>query len=96
MPIVTGRSSTGNVVDISVDEDGKLLTNEKESLTTYRLTDMVTGTTTEYYGYTDKDGNWYIMQLTGTTARYCKGAESYTTNWTNRASLSYDYFYNIF
>ena len=62
----------------------------------YKITDLDSGGATQYYGYTDVDGAWYIMQLTGTTGRYVKGTSGYTTAWTNRASQSYDYFYNIF
>ena len=51
-----------------------------------------------YYGYINKNGNWFIMQenVAAKTYRYAKGASDYTTNWTNRASLTYDYFYNVF
>lgn len=53
-----------------------------------------------YYGFIKKDGSWYIMRQTSSsgvyTYRYVKGSSDYATNWTNRASLSYDYFYNIF
>ena len=53
-----------------------------------------------YYGFVDVDGNWYILKedLTGGTGtyRYIKGSGSYTTNWTGRAGLTYDYFFNIF
>jgi hypothetical protein len=52
----------------------------------------------EYYGFTDKDGNWYIQQISPSngTYRYAKGSTNYITNWTNRTSLSYDYFHNVF
>jgi len=49
----------------------------------------------QYYGFMNKDGNWYIMEdndATGVT-RYCSGANAsdYPTNWTNRVSLTYGY-----
>jgi len=53
-----------------------------------------------YYGYVDVDGNWYILEedrsVSPNTYRYFKGSTSYPTNWTGRAGLAYDYFYNIF
>ena len=47
-----------------------------------------------YYGFEARDGSWYIMQSTTTGAviarRYAQGASGYATNWTNRATLTYD------
>jgi len=62
----------------------------------YCLSDKETGGATEYYGYLNKDGGWYILELTTTTARYIKGDSDYTTNWTGRALLVYNYFDLIF
>jgi hypothetical protein len=50
-----------------------------------------------YYGYTDKDGNWYIIKEDSDgNYRYANGSSSFSTNWTNRASLSYGYFEDTF
>jgi hypothetical protein len=53
-----------------------------------------------YYGYTDVDGNWYILEedrsVSPNTYRYAVGTSDYPTNWTNRAGLSYGYFYDKF
>lgn len=66
-------------------------------LENYKISDVAIGDPISYYGYVDKDENWYIQQDTGGTAfRYFKGSTDYTTNWTNRAGLAYDYFYAIF
>ena len=62
----------------------------------YKISDIDESGTTAYYGYLDKNGNWYIMEVTGTTVRYFKGAEDYTTSWTGRALLGYGYFNAIF
>jgi hypothetical protein len=64
----------------------------------YKLSDMDSTGDPSYYGYVDADGAWFIMELnTGLgTARYIKGANNYTTNWTGRAGLTYDYYHNIF
>lgn len=61
----------------------------------YKITDLDSGSP-QYYGYADAEGAWYIMELTNTTGRYVKGDSDYETNWTNRASLTYDYFFNVF
>ncbi|MBI3290370.1 hypothetical protein HYZ78_03150 [Candidatus Microgenomates bacterium] len=50
-----------------------------------------------FYGFIRKDGAWFIMKE-GTSGdyRYTAGSSSFSTNWTNRSSLSYDYFHNVF
>ncbi len=44
-----------------------------------------------YVGYEETGGAWYIYRRTiATNAReYADGASSYSTNWTNRGSLTY-------
>ena len=58
------------------------------------------GTGTTYDGFQDKGGNWYIMQTTTVGSvlsyRYFAGTSNYSTNWTNRIGLAYDYFSVIF
>jgi len=53
-----------------------------------------------YYGFTDKDGAWFIMKEDEDGAyRYIRGASDFinvTTGWPNRASLSYNYFESVF
>lgn len=48
---------------------------------------------TSYYGFTDTAGNWYIMKEVQTSMVYnytfIAGTTNYSTNWTNRASLTY-------
>lgn len=55
---------------------------------------------TSYYGFIDRNGNWYIRQdaQSGavTSYRYIKGVKDYSTNWDNRASLSYKHFHEVF
>lgn len=66
----------------------------------YAITDKDADASPNYYGYTDQFGAWYIMKETvsagADTYRYCKGTSGYTTAWTGRAALTYDYFYTIF
>jgi len=53
-----------------------------------------------FYGFTDKDGPWFIMKEgSGGDYRYTKGSSDFnnvTTGWPNRASLTYDYFDVVF
>ncbi len=54
--------------------------------------------TPAYYGFLNKTGAWFIMKEDSTTGdyRYAKGASGFSTNWTDRASLTYDYFDSVF
>lgn len=57
-----------------------------------------------YYGFTRKSGAWYIManDKANGTYRYATGSPQtrggglYTDAWTNRASLTYGYFHEVF
>ncbi len=63
----------------------------------YEITEIDDTSSPSYYGFLKKNGNWYIMKEDSTGAyRYSKGTSLFTTNWTNRASLTYDYFNSIF
>lgn len=62
----------------------------------YKLSDMAMVDTTDYYGYVNAKGHWYVLELTETTARYFKGTSGYIANWGNKTNLDYDYFFNIF
>ena len=61
----------------------------------YRISE-VDDSSPAYYGFTNKDGAWFIMREASGVYRYVKGASSFSTNWTGRAGLSYDYYHNIF
>jgi len=110
MPIITGRTPSGDIRDVAIDEEGKLrlsgtvpISGDIEVVSSnllegYKLADMETGGETEYYGYTDKDENWYIMQLTTTASRYCSGAAGYAAAWIARVppGQTYLYYHEVF
>lgn len=50
-----------------------------------------------YYGFINKEGEWYIMREDTSTSsyRYAKGDTNFPGGWSNRERLKYDYFYNI-
>ena len=70
------------------------------SLAHYGIMEVDSDSTPKYYGYEAANGAWYIMKETAsggdTNFRYIKGSINFATNWTNRASLSYDTFANTF
>jgi len=69
---------------------------KQDDLINYNISDLDEANDTKYYGFVDKAGNWYIQQLTSTTARYISGSADYVSNWENRDGLTYDYYFNIF
>lgn len=74
---------------------------ESELLKGYKISDMESiGNPSvpnpHYFGYVNKDCEWYIMKLTNITARYAKGDSDYDANWALRASLTYYNFQDIF
>lgn len=62
----------------------------------YKITEL-DDSSPAYYGFLEKTGKWFIMKEDSAGAyRYIKGDSAFSTNWTNRASLSYDYYDTIF
>ena len=53
-----------------------------------------------YYGFTNRNGGWYIMKAAEVSSEtfysYAVGTTTYNTNWTNRALLTYTTFYMSF
>lgn len=83
---VSLKDSTGTKIDPA----------EKHPTDGYRLTELEDGVTYTYAGYLNKTGGWFILRDDGASYRYAKGSSGFTTNWTNRASLTYDYYDNVF
>lgn len=89
------------------DFDAKLATLQaaQNPLDKYKIADEDSLSATKYYGFTttvSASTNWIILQevvgATVNTYRYANNsnnAGAYTTKWTNRATLAYDYLYNL-
>lgn len=98
------RISNGGRGSLSSTESAKLLTlatEEKQSdtLFDYKLARLpVPGDTLTYLGYLRKDGAYYITEIDETTGtqKYIKGDSDIGTAWSNRASLTYLDFNEIF
>lgn len=70
----------------------------EDPLEKYKIADMDDASNPKYYGFTDRDGHWYILEedSTAKTYRYAAGSDEYSSSWNDRASLTYDYFHNVF
>ena len=99
------QNRTNIVMAIPLHYDGLKVTRERplpvltqNPLEQYRSTDDDTAGNVQYYSFTDRFGNWFIEKynVSEGSHRYAKGSSGYSTNWTSRATLSYDYFFNTF
>jgi len=88
-----GTVSLKNTAGVQIDPA------ERSPIDGYVLTELDDGLTS-YYGYVDKNSNWYILREDALGHyRYAKGAEQFSTNWDNRANellITYDTFDNVF
>jgi hypothetical protein len=79
-----------------LNETQTIATNQLATLAGYKISDIDTSTSTQYFGFIDYNGNWYIIKFdtTANTIRYAAGSasNSYATNWTNRTTLTYTYY----
>ena len=81
-----------------ITSDNPLSVKGANFLESFFISDQIASGDTTYFGYINKDGRWYIQkqdQSVG-TYRYAKGSSDYATNFTNRTTLDYDYFDEVF
>ena len=81
-------STLANTDDIT---NSQSIDIESSILSSYEPTRTDDSTTTQYFGFIKTDGSWYIMKIDSTTGIiiYTNGTTDFTTNWTNRATLTY-------
>lgn len=80
---------------------GTIIPYNKESiLNDYSISRTDSVPIIKYFGFVNTLGEWYILKQDTTlvveTFTYFKGTIDFLTNWTNRVSLAYDEFENIF
>lgn len=70
---------------------------EKQSTDGYEISEVDDSGAISYYGFVHKTGAWYITKEDATGGyRYAKGPSAFSTGWTGRAGLTYDYFDAVF
>ena len=76
---------------IDVRSSGFAILKDSKS---YVVSDEDESSDPKYYGFLSYDGTWIIMEHTASSGsyRFASGHEDYTTNYTNRASLTYKYY----
>lgn len=71
--------------------------SEQSSPTAGYLVTQVDDSEIAYFGFTNKLGSWFIMkQDTDNSYRYIRGDRDFSSNWTNRSTLKYNYFEEVF
>ncbi len=96
---ITNPSRITTHVRLPIDQAGNALS---DPLSAYKVSDQPTaaemGNDVKHYGYLAADGSWCIMQTIDSTGtfRFAAGAGNYSTAWSSRASIGYDYFSIIF
>ena|SRR3990170_5153265 len=93
--VLFGWSGT-ELLPIFVDFDGQIVITSDDPTSKYKITDIDPTEGNSYFGYVDKNGAWYIMNLTATAARYAKGNDNYTGAWGNKGGQNWGYFNDIF
>jgi hypothetical protein len=72
--------------------------NPAEKLPTdgYNISKIDDTSSPAYYGFLNKDGGWFIMKEDGGDYTYARGDSNFSSNWANRASLTYGTFDEVF
>lgn len=91
------KSLPGPGSSLSVTDGDKIDSLLRQPTDGYRIAEIDDNVIT-YYGFTNKDGAWFIMKEDTNTGsfRYSHGVTNFPGNWSNREDLEYDYFSNVF
>ena len=88
------------LLPVFVDLDGQIVITSDDPTSKYQITHLDTTGDIKYFGYLDKNSNWYIRQLTASKGLYAKGSSNYLDNWDGNGkyigTLTFDYFNNVF
>lgn len=91
-----GNSSNGQLA--LQDTKGKIVDPvERQPTDGYQITE-IDDSETSYFGFTNKEGGWFIMRQDTETGsfRYTKGNMNFSANWRDRDTLDYYYFHEVF
>ncbi|MEN8252779.1 MAG: hypothetical protein ABFQ62_00160 [Patescibacteria group bacterium] len=92
-----GSNPAPGLVSIKDSSGIKIDPAEKTPTDGYTISEIDDASSPSYYGFIHKDGAWYIAKESSAGAyRYIAGSSDFSTSWTGRAGLSYDYFDTVF
>lgn len=101
---ILAKDIGNDVRSVLCDEQGRLLilNNELSKFASSDVDNFSLSATTQFFGFVDKDENWYILRREYTNNRkvienrYFKGEGSYEAAFTGRAGHAYDHYFDIF
>jgi hypothetical protein len=92
-----GNSAGLGIATLEDTSGRKINPAESHPTDSYQISEIDDGTTA-YYGFTNKDGAWFIMKEDPDTGsfRYANGTSDFPEHWDSRKNLKYDYYHNVF
>ena len=92
-----GGTTESESVSLQDTAGNKIDPAEKQPTDGYRITEF-DDSIIAYYGFTHKDGSWFIMKEDTDTGsfRYVRGDSDFDSGWAGREHFKYDYFINVF
>lgn len=94
--VIVSNNYVSTNPDYTVESEQQTNNSQRQVVATfdkYQISDVDESADPKYYGFLEVSGKWYIMRNTSDQSfRYVTGDSGYVLNWTNRASLAYDYF----
>ena len=93
-----GKKESGSGTTTLQDPEGNKVNPARQQPTDSYTISEIDDEYISYYGFTDKEGAWFIMREDPDDGsfRYTKGDSNFPGNWTNRKDVKYDYFNNVF
>lgn len=92
-----GSGGGPGVVALKDKNGNKIDPAEKNPTDGYTISEIDDSGVPSYYGFIHKSGSWYIAREEANGSyRYANGGSNFTSGWSGRVGLTYDYFDNVF
>jgi len=92
-----GKSTSLGISALKDITGNKINPAERQPTDNYLISEIDDSYIT-FYGFTGKNGSWYIMKENPDDGsfRYIKGESDFPNYWASRKDLNYDYYHNVF
>lgn len=92
-----GRAAGPGITALENSTGSKINPAERQPTDSYQISE-IDDDFIAFYGFTDKNGAWYIMKEDPDEGsfRYIKGESNFSGNWSSREDLNYGYYHNVF
>ncbi len=98
LSLLGGQQAVPSTLSIEDTTGKKIDPSERQPTDGYKIAEIDDNEMGTYYGFTNKDGAWFIMKedTDSGSFRYIKGDSDFSGNWSKREQTTYDYYHNIF